>query len=265
MGWVRFAAQRVCRDRCAAAKCAGREALRWRGKWNARGGMFALALVLASVAGEPAARRAPRQADPVTLRFAADQGITAPAAGDAEVGAARALALAAAGEPSVEAVRQAVETRCALELERFGSFGRRARLAAWLPRLTAEFEHAERWTRVVGLTGSAEADYLRLSPGNQMGLRAVWDLDRLVFSRDELAAAETAARLARLRDEEVERATRLYFHRLRLKVDLALAPPAEARGRAGAELELAQATAELDALTGGLYTRGSSPGQRGGP
>lgn len=222
--------------------------------------MVALALVLAAVAGETAARRAPRHADPATPRSArADPGIAAPAAGDAEVGAARALALAAAGEPSVEAVQQAVAARHSRELERLGSLGRRARLAAWLPRLSADFERSERWTRVVGLTGSAETDYLRLSPGNQMGLRAVWDLDRLVFSRDELAAAEGAARLARLRDEEVERATRLYFHRLRLKVDLALAPPGEARGRAAAQLDLEQATAELDALTGGLFARGRSP------
>ena len=209
--------------------------------------MLAIALLLAAAVVEPAPRRAPAS-EPT----------------EPEVRAARAAALAWAGEPSVDAVQRAAAAQLDRESERLDSLRRRARQAAWLPRLSADVEHDERATRVVGFTGSAESDYLRTSPGSRAGLRAAWELDRLVFSRDELAVAEAASRLARQREERVERATRLLFQRVRLKAELALAPPEGPLERIRGELELGRITAELDALTGGLLGRGAAPPGAGG-
>jgi hypothetical protein len=203
--------------------------------------MLAIALLLTAAAAQPGARRAPAAVEPA----------------ESEVRAARAAGLAWAGEPSVEAVRRAAASQLEGESERLESLRRRARQAAWLPRLSAEVAHDERTTRVVGFTGSAESDYLRFSPGTRAWLRAAWELDRLVFSRDELAVAEAASRLARQREERVERATRLLFQRVRLKAELALAPPEGSVERVRGELELGRVTAELDALTGGLLGRGA--------
>ncbi len=204
--------------------------------------MLAIALVLLAAAAQPASRRAPAVPEPA----------------ESEVRAARAAGLAWAGEPSVEAVQRAAAVQLDGEAGRLDSLWRRARRAAWLPRLSAEVEHDERTTRVVGFTGSSEADYLRFSPGTRASLRAAWELDRLVFSRDELAVAEAASRLARHRQERVERATHLFFQRLRLKAELAVAPPEGAVERVRAELELGRVTAELDALTGGLLGRAAA-------
>ncbi|HET6922482.1 MAG TPA: hypothetical protein VFI16_04975, partial [Anaeromyxobacteraceae bacterium] len=181
-----------------------------------------------------------------------------------EVRAARAAGLAWAGEPPVEAVQRAAAAQLDGESERLDSLRRRARHSAWLPRLSADLEHDERTTRVVGFTGSAESDYLRFSPGTRGGLRATWELDRLVFSRDELAVADASSRLSRRREERVERATRLFFQRLRLKAELALAPPEGALERVRGELELGRVTAELDALTGGLLGRATAGAGAGG-
>lgn len=208
--------------------------------------MIALALLLLAAAEPPAAGRGQ------------------PALPEAEVRAARAAALAWAGEPSVEAVQRAAAAQLDGERDRLDSLRRRARHAAWLPRLAADVEHDQRTTRVVGFTGAAESDYLRTSPGWRGGLRAAWDLDRLAFSRDELAVAEAATRLARQREERVERATRLLFQRVGLKAELLLSPPPDALLRAQRELELARLAAELDALTGGFLGRGSGAAP-GGP
>jgi hypothetical protein len=205
--------------------------------------MLTIALALAAAAAEPQPPRRVPAAEPA----------------QSEVRAARAAALASAGEPSVEAVQRAAAAQLDAEAERLDSLRRRARRAAWLPRLSAELEHDDRSTRVVGFTGSGESDYLRLSPGTRAGLRATWELDRLAFSRDELAAAEAWARAVRQRQERVEQATRLFFLRLRLKVELALAPPEGALERVRSELELRRVTAELDALTGGLLGGGAAP------
>lgn len=208
--------------------------------------MLAMALILAAAAAQPAARRAP---------------IFEPS--EPEVRALRAAALAWAGEPSVQAVQRAAAAQLDAEWERLDSLRGRARQAAWLPRLRAEADHDERSTHSTGYRGSTEFDTLRLTPGTRVGLSASWELDRLVFSRDELAVAEAASRLARQREDRVERATRLFFQRLHLKAGLSLAPPEGTLERVRGELELSRTTAELDAITGGLFRAPAPPGAGG--
>jgi hypothetical protein len=178
----------------------------------------------------------------------------APAIPSAAVDALRAVAVAASGDPPIEAV-QAAAARVAL-----GGGGdpaslpARVRWSAVLPRLTAEFRHLQQSNRTVGLSSSGEVDYLRLTPGTTVSLRATWDLPDLVAPRGELAASRAAADAARRRTDAALRATALHFERRRRRVALLLTPPEDARARAEAELELARLTAELDALTGGLYS-----------
>jgi hypothetical protein len=50
----------------------------------------------------------------------------------------------------------------------------------------------------------------------------------------------------------VERATKLYYERLRLRLTLLSSPPEEPDARAAMEIDLEAVTAELHALTG-LY------------
>ncbi len=206
--------------------------------------MHAPALALLVVASLPPdalpARRPPRPA--------------AAAPSDPDVGAARALALLADGEPGVEEVQRAAAADPGAAAVA-GAAGR-ARIAAVLPKLTAEYRRDDRSYRIVGLQGAGEVDYARQAPGSIFGVRATWDLDALVFSPGELRAAEAASELARRRDERVLRATRLYFERRRLRLELLLAPPADAAERAEREIRLEEVTAEIDALTGGLYRRG---------
>jgi hypothetical protein len=133
----------------------------------------------------------------------------------------------------------------------------RARAAALLPTLTAELRVDERSYRVVGLQASGEVDYARYAPGWLAAVRATWDLAALVLPPSERIDAKGALDRARRRDEAVRRATGLYFERRRLQLQLQLGtePPASPRDRAQAELELERLAAELDALTGGAFTR----------
>ncbi len=143
--------------------------------------------------------------------------------------------------------------------ERLRTWVARPRSAHWLPRITLEASRTERDTRVVGVTGTIESDYLRLSPSTQFGVRATWDLDQLVFARDEPAAAWTASRLVDRREERVRRATKLYFQRRRLLAQLALEPPRDLAARLEREGQVEEVTAELDELTGGLFSGRRTP------
>jgi hypothetical protein len=179
--------------------------------------------------------------------------------GDAAAEARRALASASAGDPDEAEVRAAAAREAGRAGPLGSGWGRRLRLAALLPRLTAEWRHDEEAFRVVGLQSSGEVDYQHLSPGTTIALRATWELGALLASRDELAAAAAASSRAQRRDDAVARAAALFHERRRARVALLLEPPATALARAEAELAVARMTAELDALTGGLFARGRRP------
>jgi hypothetical protein len=194
----------------------------------------------------------------LSLLLAAPPTLPAPPAADpaatARIDGHRVLAVIAAADPPVAEVQRAAADHDGIDPDRLRAWVARPRSAHWLPRLSIDASRTERDTRVVGVTGTVESDYLRVTPSTQLGVRLSWDLDQLVFSRDEPAAAWTASRLIDRREERVRRATRLYFQRRRLLVQLALDPPREALQRAERENQVDEITAELDELTGGLFS-----------
>ena len=169
------------------------------------------------------------------------------------------LALVAAGDPPIAEIQRAAARHDGVDPERLRAWIARPRSAHWLPRVTLDASRTERDTRVVGVTGTVESDYLRVNPSTQFGVRLSWDLDQIVFSRDEPAAAWTASRLIDRREERVRRATRLFFQRRRLLVQLALDPPGSPAQRAERENQVDEITAELDELTGGLFSGRRTP------
>lgn len=168
--------------------------------------------------------------------------------------AARLLERVGKGEPSVSDVQRAAADRSSAGA--IGSWRSRARLAALVPKVSADLKIDERRYRVVGLTASSEVDYVRDSPSMVIGFRLSWDLGGLVFADAELRAAQQSSATAKTRAEAVGQATRVYYERQRLMLEVASEPAPTARERAEQELRLEELAAELDALTGGLYTRG---------
>ncbi len=164
--------------------------------------------------------------------------------------AIRALAQVSAGEPAIEVLQRAAAREVDRSDRVTAAYPGRSRLAALLPKLTAEFTHDQASNRVVGIQGSGEVDYLRFTPSDSFMVRATWDLPSLVADGSELTAAAQAQALARRRAEAVEKVTKLFYERQRLRVALALAPPGDPVARAQAELEVARLAAEIDALTG---------------
>jgi hypothetical protein len=167
---------------------------------------------------------------------------------------ARLLARLAASEPDILEVQAAAANHAEAATPDPALLARRRRLSALLPRVTLEARHEERDYRVSGLQGSSEVDYLRSSPGTSLAVHATWELGDLVAATGEAAAAAAALARATRRDEAVRKATTLHFERRQRQLALLSDPPTDARARAAAELELARATAELDALTGGLLS-----------
>ncbi len=86
-------------------------------------------------------------------------------------------------------------------------------------------------------------------------VRATWQLNELVMSSEEIRIINEAQDIVKLRDKLLEEATRLFFERRRLQVDLLLGGSGELRKRVSDQLRLAELTAQLDAHTGGQFSR----------
>jgi hypothetical protein len=152
----------------------------------------------------------------------------------------------------VVARRKAVELAMA-EPERARSYVTRAGHAAWLPELRVLVSRRYGRSESLDLNGASTAlsSPLGIDTVNDLRYeaRATWDLARLVFSPDELAAQAQALHMAELRRDIETTVNRLYFERRRLVV----APAAHRQDGVGAKLRSQEVEAELDAISAGAF------------
>jgi hypothetical protein len=178
-------------------------------------------------------RPPPRRVDPIVLRalFAAD--------------------------PPIEALREAASALALAEPDRAHSMLLRARAAGWLPEVRARAERRFGRSESVDLNGSGPAAPVGIDSDNDLyyELRVTWDLSRILFNPDEIAAQFQALRTADARREIESLVIRLYFERRRLKAELAAADADDTSSGMKLELRIAEIEAELDALTGGAFSR----------
>jgi hypothetical protein len=142
--------------------------------------------------------------------------------------------------------RKAIELAM-IEPERARSYIVRAGHAAWLPELRVLLSRRYGRSESLDVDGSSTAlsSPLGIDTVNDLRYeaRATWDLGRLVFSSEELAAQAQALHMAELRRDIETTMNRLYFERRRLLV-------ASSRDAAVRTKEL---EAELDAVSAGAF------------
>jgi hypothetical protein len=156
-------------------------------------------------------------------------------------------------EPSVAVLQRAAARHAEVQPERVRSWMRRVRAAAALPAVKARLGHGN-----YGLS-SLRADALGLTGASTESWRVEvevgWQLDRLVYNRDELLLARESQRIAARRELLQTEVAQLYFARRRLQLD-ALAP-ADADTQIERQLAIDELTAVLDGLTDGALTKGT--------
>jgi hypothetical protein len=182
----------------------------------------------------------------------------------------RALRALAAADPPIGELRAAASALALTEPARARSLVWRARLAGWLPELRGRVDRrlargesvdlGESLTTALAPVGIDSDNDVRYE------LRATWDLAKFAFNPDEIAAHFQALRTADARREIESLVIRLYFERRRLKADLAAADVTDmAQSGIRLELRIEEVEAELDALTGGAFTRLSRQRDTGKP
>jgi len=165
----------------------------------------------------------------------------------------------AAADPPVDALRAAATALVGAEPARARSLIDRARLAGFLPelrvRVDRRFSRAE--SADLGSSAGAPLAPVGIDSNNDVRYecRATWDLSRIVFNPDELAAQFQALRTADARREVETLVIRLYFERRRLKAESLAADANDVAAGMRLEVRIAEIEAELDALTGGAFSR----------
>lgn len=160
-------------------------------------------------------------------------------------------------EPTIRQVHNAAQSYALVNQGRIASLMSRARNAGWLPEFRFRYNRNVDDDRntvfptantPILTTQSTDLDH-------RFEFRVTWRLDELVFNRNELAVYRELKRLIDLRVDVMKETTKLYFERRRLQVDLMLKPPKTLMARIRRMLRLQELTADLDAFTGGFFSR----------
>jgi len=148
--------------------------------------------------------------------------------------------------------RKAVELAMS-EPERARSYVTRAGHAAWLPELRVLVSRRYGRSESLDINSSSTAltSPLGIDTVNDIRYeaRATWDLGKLVFSSDELAAQTQAMRMSELRRDIETTVNRLYFERRGLFLDKS----ASRMGSVQRQVRAGEIEAELDALSAGTF------------
>jgi len=161
-----------------------------------------------------------------------------------------------ASEPSVVDVQQAAARYARVNPQAYDSWLSAANLAYILPRnLRGRVRSTNDDQRDVRTSSGAISDLVSVDEQAQYELTADWDLTRLVFNRDQITAARQIERIVNQREDILTTVNKLYFARRQLQVEMELEQAGSVERAIKSQLRVDALTADLDALTGGWFSK----------
>ena len=162
-------------------------------------------------------------------------------------------------EPKINEVQQAAIKYAEVEPEKIMRWRKQAARKALLPqvsigidRSTTDLWHWESGSTAIGQSGD---DLLRRGRDSiDWDVTLSWNLGELIWNDDQTSIDVRSRLMVQLRDDILDEATKLYFERLRAKMELDNLSIEERKKRFEKELRLQELTASIDALTGGYFS-----------
>ena len=180
----------------------------------------------------------------------------APALAQDSRGEARRLLAKFDTEPSIVDVQRAAASYARVNPDAYDSWVASARWAYFLPRsLRGQLRRTDGDQSDARTTTTGTSDLVSTDEQLQLELRADWDLTRLVFNRDGITASRQIERLVTQREDLLPTVNKLYCARRQLQVELELEPPSSVERAVKSQLRIDALTADLDALTGGWFSK----------
>ncbi|MCK9572339.1 MAG: hypothetical protein M0Q96_03575 [Candidatus Omnitrophica bacterium] len=165
-----------------------------------------------------------------------------------------------AKEPKINQVQQAAIDYAEVSPEKIKNWRKQAAKKALLPELSVGVErnstdlwHWETGSSTIGQSGDDSLRRGRDSIDWDVTLR--WDLGEIIWNDDQTNIDVRSKLMVELRDDILDQVNKLYFERLRVKMELGNLNIEDLKKRNEKELKLQELSASLDALTGGYFSR----------
>lgn len=160
-------------------------------------------------------------------------------------------------EPAINEVQQAAIQYAEVAPEKIKLWREKAAKKAFLPKVTVGINRdtSDLWHWESGSTTKTGDDILvrgRETLGWDVALS--WDLGELVWNDDQTSIDVRSRLMVQLRDDVLDEVTKLYFERIRVKMELDNLSIEDRKKRFEKKLRLQELTAYLDGLTGGYFS-----------
>ncbi|MBU0503569.1 MAG: hypothetical protein KKG43_04175 [Candidatus Omnitrophica bacterium] len=160
------------------------------------------------------------------------------------------------GEPGIDEVQQAAIKYAEVEIEKIKEWRKKAARKAWLPKISAGMNRdvSDLYHWEGGSTTKAEDDILRKGRDSlDWDISFSWDLGELIWNQDQTSIDVRSKLMVQLRDDVLNEITKLYFERIRVKMELDNVSIEDRKKRFEKELRLQELTAMINGLTGGFF------------
>jgi len=161
-----------------------------------------------------------------------------------------------AHEPGICDVQQAAIRYAEVRPQKIHRWRTAAAWRAWVPRFTLTLNRNT--DRTISSAASGGKTTFAVGPDDRslsVNYGFTWDLANLVWNPDQTSIDARSRLMVQLRNDILDEVTRLYFERRRLQVEYAMIPVKEPSLRAERSLRIEELTAQLDALTGGYFSK----------
>lgn len=162
---------------------------------------------------------------------------------------------ASPSEPTIRQVQLAAIRYAEVMPEKIRRWRTLAQLRNFVPHFTLGLDR-DRDTTIASSTSGGKTTFA-VGPKDEslsVNFGLTWDLANLVWDSAQTSIDVRSRLMVQLRQDILEEATRLYFERQRLRAEFDAAPTGDPILQKERSLRLEELTAQLDALTGGLYS-----------
>lgn len=161
-------------------------------------------------------------------------------------------------EPKINELRLVAVKYAEVEPEKIERWRKQASGRAFLPRVSARINRdaGDLWHWESGSSTKAGDDVL-IKGRDSLGwdLTLSWDLGEIIWSDAQTSIDVRSKLMVQLREEILDELNKIYFERIRVKMEIDNLSIEDRKKRFEKELKLQELTASLDALTGGYFSK----------
>jgi len=165
-------------------------------------------------------------------------------------------------EPPIQELIDVAMRYAEVHPEKISQWRRRVKQSSWLPDMSIAYDRNTDGVVELDRGGTNDPDIFINGPeetDTDWSVDFTWDLSDVLWNDDQLSIDNRSKLMVQLREDILNQLIHLYYARRRLQVSGLMSPATDIAQLANHELQIAEYTAGIDALTGGYFTRSIGP------